>query len=517
MKKLLMILLALALVLSITGVVSAEDTYVTYDVLDGYTALLPVNGVTLVPTDDGYASAYENIVGVSNAQISENEVLSIRVESANNFHVVAAIGNTESKVQYKAGILGADGEYSDISDGAEVLSIGIGDAYTAPMKFYTTTEWTKEAKISAPHKDTLTFTYEFITMVDVWDGTSDTSWYNEEASEFTLTSAEQIVGLAELVDGGNTFEGKTIKLDGNVDLAKYDENGNPVSFDPIGDKNPFKGTFDGGGNTISNLYQSGWAFGYEWGSYGSIGLFGNVDGATIKDVTISGAEVQIEGGDVGGIVGSATGTCVFQDIIIEDSDFGTYNNGIGGIIGWSGAGTYTFKNITIGSDVVLGGLWGSFDSSVGGIVGQAEPGATYNFENVDIACRLDVYNDCTASYDYYNYRMCGMIIGRLEETTTIDGTNYPDTSKYDITCKDVTVTYGDWANYHYCDPTPGYNNGRGMRVEPGFTYGGLPDDYDHSQCTTHHNELIPFDQIFGGNQFGVKGLKTYDGVTVIYK
>ena len=28
--------------------------------------------------------------------------------------------------------------------------------------------------------------------------------------------------------------------------------------------------------------------------------------------------------------------------------------------------------------------------------------------------------------------------------------------------------------------------------------------------------LIPFDQIFGGNQIAVKGLKTYDGVTVIY-
>ena len=150
------------------------------------------------------------------------------------------------------------------------------------------------------------------------------------------------------------------------------------------------------------------------------------------------------------------------------------------------------------------------------MVGQGEPGATYNFENVDVACRLDVYNDCTASYDYYNYRMCGMLIGRLEETTTIDGANYPDTTKYDINCTNVTVTYGAWANYHYCDPTPGHNNGRGMRVEPGYSYGGLPADYDHSQCTTHHNELIPFDQIFGGAQYGVKGLKAYEGVDVIY-
>ncbi len=347
---------------------------------------------------------------------------------------------------------------------------------------------------------------------DTWDGTVDTDWYNDTDTEFILDTAEAVAGLAQLVDNGNTFEGKTVKLGANVDLSKTSG-----SFNPIGDaSNPFKGTFDGQGCEIANVYQSGWDFGYEWGKYGSIGLFGSLENATVKNVTVSGMTAQIEGGDIAGIAGSAEGTCVFENITIEDSELGTYNNGIGGIIGWSGAGHYTFKNITIAEDVVLGGLWGSFDSSIGGVVGQAEPGATYVFENVDVACRLDAYNDCTASYDYYNYRMCGMLIGRLEETTTIDGSNYPDTSKYNISCTDVTVTYGDWANYHYCDPTPGLNNGRGMRVEPGFTYGGLPADYDHSTCTTHCNELIVFDQIFGGDQLGVKGLKAYEGVTVVY-
>lgn len=352
---------------------------------------------------------------------------------------------------------------------------------------------------------------------DTWDGTADTTWYNDTDTEFTLTSAEQLAGLAELVDGGNKFAGKTIKLDANMNLEFIpDGSTEPKSFDPIGDDSPFAGTFDGQGYAIKNLYQSGWAFGYEWGAYGSVGLFGELESATVKNVTISKAESFVEGGDVGGITGSATGTCVFENITLEDSVFATYNNGNGGIIGWSGAGNYTFKNITIKEDVSLAGLWGSFDSSIGGIVGQGEAGATYNFENVDIACRLDVYNDCTASYDYYNYRMCGMIIGRLQETTTIDGANYPDTSKYNIICNNVTVTYDDWANYHYCEPTPGHNNGRGMRVEPGYQYGGLPADYDHSQCVDNHMNLIPFDQVFGGAQIAVKGLKSYDGVTVIY-
>ena len=362
-------------------------------------------------------------------------------------------------------------------------------------------------------------------ITDKWDGTADTSWYDPSnpQDKYSISSAEQLAGLAEIVSGNVTFDGVTFTLTNDIDLFCEDtsENadGDPVTFRPIGDHSKdgtFEGTFDGNGKVISNLYQNGWDLGYQWGAYGSYGLFGNLNDATIKNLTIAGAESLIEGGDVGGVCGSATGTCVFENITIEDSDFATYNNGNGGIIGWSGAGNYTFKNITIAEDVTLAGLWGSFDSSIGGIVGQAEPGATYNFENVEISCRIDAYNDCTASYDYYNYRMCGMIIGRCEETTTINGTNYPDLSKYNMTFNNVTVNYGDWMNYHYCDPTPGYNNGRGMRVEPGYAYDGLPADYDHSQCTTHHNELIPFDQLVGGDQLGVKGLPTVDGVTVNY-
>ena len=360
---------------------------------------------------------------------------------------------------------------------------------------------------------------EYPPTTDEWDGTADTTWYNDTDTEFTITTAEQVAGLAELVNGGNTFENKTVKLGGDIDLYCEDTSeyadGDPVTFRPIGDYSKggsFNGTFDGNGHTIYNLYQNGWDLGYEWGAYGSYGLFGIIEDATIKNLTISGAESYIEGGDVSFIAGSATGTCVFENITITDSVAATYNNGCGGIIAWSGAGNYTFKNITIAEDVVLAGLWGSFDSSIGGIVGQGEPGATYNFENVNVACRLDVYNDCTASYDYYNYRMCGMLIGRLQETTTIDGTNYPDTSKYNITCTNVTVTYGDWANYHYCRTI----GARAKRVEAGYSYGGVAADFDHSACTSHHMELIEFDQIFGGAQYAVKGLKSYDGVTVIY-
>ncbi len=357
-------------------------------------------------------------------------------------------------------------------------------------------------------------------LFDEWDGTEDVSWYtaNPDAASFTLESAEAFAGFASLVGTTEQFEGKTITLDIDVDL-------NGMPFAPIGSTGErdnrnrlvtesFKGTFDGQGHTIENFTQSGWDYGYEWGQYGSLGLFSSLESATIKNVTVSNVSVEIEGGDVGGITGSAEGVCVFENVTVEDSSFGTYNNGIGGVIGWSGAGEYTFKNVTIADDVVLGGLWGSFDSSIGGVVGQGEIGATYNFEDVDIACRLDAYNDVTASYQYYLYRMTGMIIGRLEATTTIDGRNYPDMSQYNITCQDVTVTYGDWMNYHYCY---GFNGSRYKRVEAGFAYGGLDITADdHATKCTDHLLCLPFDGLFGGDQYGVNPIREYTGVTVNY-
>ncbi len=341
-----------------------------------------------------------------------------------------------------------------------------------------------------------------------------------EEAPYLINNIDDLKAFRDDVNEGNTYEGKYVLLTEDLDLYAVDSNNEKISFKPIGnhsDSGVFKGIFDGGNHTISNLYQSGWAFGYEWGSYGSLGLFGIVENATIKDLKITGAEVVCEGGDVSAIAGSAEGTCVFENITVADSNIATYNNGCGTIIGWSGSGDYIFNNITIDNSVTLTGLWGSFDSSIGGVVGQAEPGASYTFKSVDIACELNIFNDCTASYDYYNYRMCGMIIGRMEETVTLDGKAYPDMSKYNVNCENVKVTIGEWANYTYCEPTPeDMNGGRGMRVEPGYSYDGLPADYDHSNCVVNCRTTMPFNTLFGGKQLGVDGNDIDDLVKLGY-
>ena len=436
----------------------------------------------LLPTNTGYT--YSGNVTIT-GNISKNaKERFVRMAGAGNA-VVVIKDNTIINYQ------GADADYIKVTDGNNV-TIENNIFSTGPINNYD----------------------DFLKAI------SDDTWYDATKTELAIEDVADFAAFVETANSGNDFEGKIIKLANDIDLYFKDitamADSDPVTFRPIGDTKynggkPFKGTFNGQNHTIKNLYQNGWDLGYQWGVYGSYGLFGSLDGATVKNVVIEGSESYIEGGDVSFIAGSATGDCVFENITINSGVAATYNNGCGGIIGWSGAGNYTFKNITIGEDAVLGGLWGSFDSSIGGIVGQAEPGATYNFENVTINCRIDAYNDCTASYDYYNYRMCGMIIGRCEETTTINGVNYPDLSKYNLTFNNVVVNYGDWMNYHYCRR----EGQRAVRIEPGYSYGG-DENRDHSGDNVNCMDWIPFNQLIGGDQYGVKGLPAVEGVTVVY-
>jgi len=409
-----------------------------------------------------------------------------------------------------------DAEGNDIASTLTAVDRSNGNAACGVLmdgKIYTSvTEAANDAEIG----DTVVLLFDTTEEVELPDGVSlDLNGYTAdnvvcpvfligsgtEEDPYLINNVADLKLFAEKVDGGNTFAGKFFKLTADIDLYEMGA-GEPVTFNTIGDSaHPFSGTFDGDGHTISNLYQSGWAFGYEWGSYGSIGLFGSIDGATIKNLTIKNAECFVEGGDVGGIAGSATGDCVFENITITDSVMATYNNGCGGIIGWAGEGSYTFKGVTVDEDTVIAGLWGSFDSSLGGVMGQLDRNATAHFEDVDVSCRLDAYNDITASYKYYNYRMCGMLIGRV---LAVDENGKLDPAANGITLGDnVVVTFGDWANYNYINNKV---NGYGwQRVEPGYAYDGV----DVTKYPDAEIIYQTFDKLFSGDQYGGYGVDSY--------
>lgn len=346
--------------------------------------------------------------------------------------------------------------------------------------------------------------------IDQWDGTTvDTTWYNESETEFVLETGSELAGLAELVDGGETFAGKTITLDRDINLAN-------LPFNPIGHSangHSFQGTFDGQGYTISNLHQQSdlGAWQYEGEYYG---LFAFTEGATIKNVTIADAYISSGRNEAAGVVGNAVDT-TFSDITISNTTLIAYNNSAGGVAAEC-YGNCSFTNIVVDEDTVIGPLWGTYDVRLGGVVGLVHAGNNVTFSNITVACQLDAINDVAANYQYWLYRYSGMLIGHVDGVNGVaDPTGY-------VTCENVKVIYGDWVNYHYCEDADlgaGSYNGPGeykyARVEAGTGTDGI----DLSACNHNddesHNVLIVFDQLFGGGQ-GVSGLKTYDGVTVIY-
>ncbi len=353
---------------------------------------------------------------------------------------------------------------------------------------------------------------------DVWDGTADISWYNDVDTEFTLTTAEQLAGLAELVDDSDTFEGKTIKLGADIDLS--DENGNRINFNPIGHSSngkSFNGIFDGQHHTIKNLYEQsnldsnngGWLYEGEY-----YGLFAYTNGATIQNLKIEDAYISSGRNEAACVVGNAVATKFFN-IDIINATLIAYNNSAGGVAAEC-YGECSFENITVDEDTVIGPLWGTYDVRLGGVVGMVKSSDKVSFSNVNVACQLDAINDVAANYQYWLYRYCGMLIG---EVTGVNGV--ADPTGY-VTCENVEVTYGDWVNYHYCEFESlgaGSYNGPGeykyARVEAGTGTDGIDlSTCNHSEDESH-NVLIVFDQLFGGGQ-GVSGLKTYDGVTVYY-
>ncbi len=106
------------------------------------------------------------------------------------------------------------------------------------------------------------FAAEESTEPAVWDGTYDTGWYDSEATEMHISTAEELAGLAQLVNNGHTMTGQTIILDNDIvlnDVSNYEnwETETPENkWTPIGNDTPyyFDGTFDGNEHTLSGLY-----------------------------------------------------------------------------------------------------------------------------------------------------------------------------------------------------------------------------------------------------------------------
>ena len=227
-----------------------------------------------------------------------------------------------------------------------------------------------------------------VSGADVWDGTADTTWYtnNPSATTYTITTAEQLAGLAKLVnDGTQNFAGRTISLGSDLDLSGYEWVSigylkQSTWFDRGTVYRPFKGTFDGAGYTISGLTQR-----LEWGEEG--GLFGYVAGGTITGVTLTDStfvvtESSITLGSIVGILedGNVNNCDVSSVAITSNIDWGSLggiltgifgSHVVGGAVGLNDGGVVSGYNINVDVEENLRNSWLNSDSCIfGEIVGK---------------------------------------------------------------------------------------------------------------------------------------------------
>ena len=179
----------------------------------------------------------------------------------------------------------------------------------------------------------------------------DPGYTIEGNGSYTVTSADGLINVAELVNGGKTDI--NITLDKDIDLTGK-------GWTPIGTnyENRYKGTFDGRGHTIKGLTVTT--------NDQFVGLFGYLDRAgTVKNVVMEDIQITsnhvLMSGNTGGVVGSSWGT--IENCSVSGSVSGTVY--VGGVVGVQIGGSITgcSSSATVKGTVDVGGVAGQTNSS----------------------------------------------------------------------------------------------------------------------------------------------------------
>ena len=256
----------------------------------------------------------------------------------------------------------------------------------------------------------------------------------ESNGSYTVTSADGLMNIAKLVNGGKSDI--NITLDTDIDLTGKD-------WTPIGTDydNSYKGTFDGGGHTITGLTFTT--------NDNYVGLFGYLNRAgTVKNVVMEGVQItsnQIYGGKIGGVAGYSDGT--IENCSVSGSVSGTVY--VGGVVGaqWEGSITGCSSSATVKGTVYVGGVTGQTNSSAtltacyatGNVIIEIHP--TNNISGGGLV-GFNGGNGVRACYATGNVTSTGSSTGNVHIGGFL-GNNY------------TTVTAGYWKNNH--EQGIGYN------------------------------------------------------------
>ena len=172
----------------------------------------------------------------------------------------------------------------------------------------------------------------------------DLGYTIESNGSYTVTSADGLMNIAKLVNGGKTDINITLTAD--IDLTGK-------NWTPIGTSfsNKYTGTFDGGGHTIKGLTVT--TNDQFVGLFGSIGYAGTVKNVMMEDVQITS---NPSSGFAGGVAGYSDGT--IENCSVSGSVSGTVY--VGGVVGaqWEGSITGCSSSATVKGMVYVGGVVG---------------------------------------------------------------------------------------------------------------------------------------------------------------
>ena len=282
--------------------------------------------------------------------------------------------------------------------------------------------------------------------------TSGQTYYISDASDLTK--------LASLVNGGANTSGVTFVLTNDIDMGS-------TTFTPIGNTSTqkFRGTFLGNGYEINNIKISGNRTYY--------GLFGYIEGATIKDLGLTNISVNNTTNTtnntqyVGGLVGYGNNSIIDNCYIINENPYleyissrsddinigglagvlarcninnsyaqvkisvtqsNIYHGDIGGLIGqlYLGEISNSFASGTIEVNISNG-----YDTSVGGFIGSnyGDVRNCYTTTSMDITMKTSHSSEYFVSGGFIGAITEGIINNSYANNTNIN-TNASSTNRY---------------------------------------------------------------------------------------
>ena len=280
---------------------------------------------------------------------------------------------------YVGGVVG-DGKSNNcfFLDSVTLIGIGGGGTGATPisdtnMKLqstFTGAGWDFDGISGAPPVwfmlDNVTYPMLFWQIADSGSG-ADTDPYDVT----TIQQMENIQNVFVAHDATSNASDKVYwQLGNDIDATGYFAVGGPgynsgAGWVPIGDStNPFEGSFDGSGYTITGLFI--YTGNNNVGMFGYVNVGGKIMNLGLVNVNITG------GGNVGGVTGRLGGSA--ENCYVTGTISGSGSN-VGGVVGFNVGGM--INNCYNTSDVTLKGS----GSNVGGVVGNSGPGTVENCYN----------------------------------------------------------------------------------------------------------------------------------------